>query len=186
MTKHGAVYSHCPSGGGAGASSGSQPYPEALTHGVRTNIGIDTHSNDYVENLKLAVICGRARARVLNGATGSTWRLPTIRDAVDGATIVAADGLRRSDLGRIAVGAKADLCSIDVSALLTGAGVAGPEPLHNLLYANGQAVRHVLTQGHFQVFDGQLVVDDEVRLSQRGGAAVQALWAQLRSERWFT
>ena len=56
------TYAHCPSVVGAGASSGSQPYPEAADGGVRTKIGIDTHSNDYVENLKLAVICGRARA----------------------------------------------------------------------------------------------------------------------------
>ena len=185
MQRRGGVYAHCPSGGGAGASSGSQPYPEALTAGVRTNIGIDTHSNDYVENLKLAVLCGRARARLLNAANGTTLRLPTIRDAVDGATIVAADGLRRSDLGRIAVGAKADLCSIDVSGFLMGSGSAGPEPLNNLLYANGLAVRHVVTEGYVQVFDGRLVVDDELRVRRRGGESVKRIWEQLRSEKWF-
>lgn len=30
------------------------------------------------------------------------------------------------------------------------------------------------------------MVGDEVRLNQRGGKAVQALWTQLRVERWFT
>ncbi len=185
MRRRGGVYAHCPSGGGAGASSGSQPYPEALTAGVRTNIGIDTHSNDYVENLKQAVICGRARARLLNTATGTTLRLPTIRDAVDGATRIAADGLRRPDLGRIAVGAKADLCAIDVSGLLVGSGVPGPEPLNNLLYANGLSVRHVVTDGYVQVMHGALVIDDIAQLRERGGRAVQSIWAQLRAERWF-
>ena len=112
-------------------------------------------------------------------------RLPTIRDAVDGATVVAADGLRRQDLGRIAVGAKADLCAIDVSGFLMGSGVPGPEPLSNLLYANGLAVRHVVTDGHFQVYDGHLAVDDETRVIQRGGAVVRRIWDQLRSEKWF-
>jgi 5-methylthioadenosine/S-adenosylhomocysteine deaminase len=186
MRQRGGVYAHCPSGGGAGASSGSQPYPEALTAGVRTNVGIDTHSNDCVENLKLAVICGRARARLLNNATGSALTLPTMRDALTGATTVAADGLRRTDLGRIAVGAKADLCAIDIRGPLIGAGATGPEPLNNLLYANGLAVRHVMTQGWFQVFDGTFVVDDEARVRQRGGAAVRRIWDQLRSERWFS
>ena len=185
MKRHGGVYAHCPSGGGAGNSSGSQPYPEALAAGVRTNVGIDTHSNDYIENLKLAVICGRARARLLNGATGSTLPLPSVQQAVYGATHVAADGLRRSDLGRIAVGAKADLCTIDVSGLLVGSGAVGPEPLNNLLYASGLAVRHVITQGYVQLYDGHLVVDDEARIAARGGAAVRQIWAQLTSEGWF-
>ncbi len=185
MKRRGAVYAHCPSGGGAGASSGTQPYPEALTAGVLTNVGIDTHSNDYIENMKLAVICGRARARLLNSATGTSLRLPTIRDAVDGATVVAADALRRPDLGRIAVGAKADLCSIDVSGFLMGSGAPGPEPLHNLLYAHGLAVRHGVTHGYFQLFNGDLVVDDAATVRAAGARVVRGIWDQLRAERWF-
>lgn len=188
MTRHGAVYAHCPSGGGAGNSSGTQPYPEALAAGVPVNVGIDTHSNDYHENLKLAVICGRARARLLNTQAGRTEKplpMPSMRDAVYGATHVAADGLRRQDLGRIETGAKADLCAIDVSGLLVGSGAVGPEPLSNLLYAGGANVRHVITQGYVQVYDGQLVVDDQSRVMQRGAAAVQQIWAQLRAEGWF-
>ncbi len=186
MKRHGAVYAHCPSGGGAGASSGSQPWPEALTAGVSTNIGIDTHSNDYVENLKQGVICGRARARLLNGVSQAGLKLPTIQDAVRGATLGAAIGLRRTDLGRIAVGCKADMTSIDVSGLLVGAGAPGPEPLSNLLYANGLSVRHVFTQGYAQVLDGVLAVDDEAAVARRGGGAVRKIWEQLQAERWFS
>ena len=188
LKRHGGVYAHCPSGGGAGNSSGTQPYPEAIAVGVHVNVGIDTHSNDYLENLKLAVICGRARARLLNAQPGRTEKplpMPRMRDAVYGATHGAADGLRRKDLGRIEVGAKADLCTIDVSGLLVGSGAVGPEPLSNLLYASGANVRHVITQGYVQCFDGQLVVDDQTRVMQRGAQAVQQIWAQLRAEGWF-
>ena len=187
LKKHGGVYAHCPSGGGAGNSSGTQPYPEALAEGVRVNVGIDTHSNDYLENLKLAVICGRARARLLNASRpGSTpLPMPGMREAVYGATHIAADGLRRPDLGRIEVGAKADLCTIDVSGLLVGGGAVGPEPLNHLLYASGLNVRHVITQGHVQLFDGQFVVDDVARIASRGGGVVKQIWAQLRAEGWF-
>ena len=188
LKRHGGVYAHCPSGGGAGNSSGTQPYPEALAAGVPVNVGIDTHSNDYLENLKLAVITGRARARWLNaqpGRTGAPLPMPSMRDAVFGATHGAAKGLRRNDLGRIEVGVKADLCTIDVSGFLTGSGAVGPEPLNNLLYASGANVRHVITQGYVQLFDGQLVVDDQRRIVQRGAAAVQQIWAQLRAEGWF-
>jgi cytosine/adenosine deaminase-related metal-dependent hydrolase len=104
---------------------------------------------------------------------------------VDGATIVAAEGLRRTDLGRIAVGAKADLCAIDVSGFFVGSGVPGPEPLHALLYANGSAVQHVVTDGYVQMRHGRLLVDDELAIRRRGGAVMQRLWQQLRDERWF-
>jgi hypothetical protein len=43
----------------------------------------------------------------------------------------------------------------------------------------------VITQGYVQVYDGQLVVDDPSRVMQRGAAAVQQIWAQLRAEGWF-
>jgi 5-methylthioadenosine/S-adenosylhomocysteine deaminase len=184
LLRTGATYAHCPSAGGAGASVASQPYPEALAVGARSTIGIDTHSNDYVENIKLAVLHGRARARLL-AASGVAMRAPTIRDAVDSATTVAADGLRRSDLGRIAVGAKADLCAIDVSGFLVGSGSPGPEPLNALLYANGTAVRLVITDGYTQLRDGHLLIDDQNRVLRRGGAVAQQLWRQLADEKWF-
>jgi 5-methylthioadenosine/S-adenosylhomocysteine deaminase len=179
-----AMFAHCPSAGGAGASVASQPFPEALAVGARCTIGIDTHSNDFVENIKLAVLHGKARARLL-ASSGIPMRAPTIRDAVDSATFVAAEGLRRSELGRIQVGAKADLCAIDVSGFLVGSGSPGPEPLHALLYANGTSVRHVFTDGYQQLRDGQLLMDDELIVQRRGGVVARALWEQLRGERWF-
>ena len=72
-----------------------------------------------------------------------------------------------------------------VSGLLVSSGAVGPEPLSNLLYASGANVRHVITQGHVQVYDGAFVVDDQTRVMARGAAAVQQIWAQLRSEGWF-
>lgn len=66
-----------------------------------------------------------------------------------------------------------------------GSGTPGPEPLNNLLYAHGLAVRHVVTQGYFQLFDGQLVVDDAAKVRDGGARVVRAIWDQLRAERWF-
>ena len=101
-------------------------------------------------------------------------------------TLNTANGLGRSDLGRIAVGAKADLTSIDVSGFLIGSGAAPPEPLNNLLYASGLHVRNVMTEGVLQICDGTLVVDDEARVIRRGAEVVQRIWAQLEREGWFT
>jgi cytosine/adenosine deaminase-related metal-dependent hydrolase len=179
----GAVYAHCPSGGGAGG--GTQPYPEALAAGMRVNIGIDTHSNDYLENLKLAVLYGQARHSLIASTSSVPLRPPRMQDAIRGATLIAADGLNRKDLGRIAPGAKADLVGIEVSGPLVGSGAPPPEPLNNLLYAHGLSTRLVMTDGNIQVFNGQFVADDFARVSQQGGEVVRGLWSRLAAEGWF-
>ena len=185
LVRNKVTFGHCPSANGAGGSSGSHPYPEALAAGLNTSIGIDTHSNDYVENIKLAVLYGRARTHLLADKSPVPLKAPTLWDAIASATLNPANGLKREDLGRIAVGAKADLCTIDVSGFLTGVGTPPPEPLNNLLYANGLCVRHVMTDGNFQFYDGRMVVDDERRVMQRGGVVVAKIWEQLRTEKWF-
>jgi cytosine/adenosine deaminase-related metal-dependent hydrolase len=152
---------------------------------VNTNIGIDTHSNDYLENLKLAVLYGQARFSLLRTTSPVPIRSPTIWDAVRAATVHAADELGRPDLGRIAVGAKADLVAVDVSSLLVGTGALPPEPMNNLLYHGGRA-RMTMTDGIVQVLDGELVVERERRVRERGGAVVRKLWDILASEGWFT
>lgn len=181
----GAVYSTCPSAGGAGGAT--QPWPEAIAAGVAVNIGIDTHSNDMIENLKLAVLYGQARAALLSGNSGGpAVEAPTVHKAVHGCTAIAADALERPDLGRIERGAAADLVAVDVSGFLVGSGSAPPEPLHNLLYANGQAVRLVMTDGRPQVFDGVFVTEDPDRIVSEGGRVAQIIWSRLEEEGWFT
>lgn len=182
LNAKGAVYAHCPSAGGAGG--GTQPYPEALSKNMRVNIGIDTHSNDYVENLKLAVLYGQARRSLLNSSTNPLVN-PTMLMAIDGATRVGAAGLRRTDLGRIAPGAKADLVSIDVSGPLVGVGTLPREPLNNLLYAHGLSVRHVLIDGQLQVANGRFVAANLGRIASDAGRAVEKLWGMLAAEGFF-
>jgi len=185
LNKHGVVYAHCPSGGGAG--NGTQPYPEALAAGMAVNIGIDTHSNDYVENLKLAVLYGQARHELLQELSAATQsQRPTVWNAIEGATRIPAKGLGRNDLGVIQAGARADLVSLEVSGMLNGAGALPPEPLNNLLYANGRMVRTVMTDGRLQVRDGVFVADDPTRVLEKGGEVARKIWRQLEQEDWFT
>lgn len=185
LNRHGVVYAHCPSGGGAG--NGTQPYSEALAAGMAVNIGIDTHSNDYVENLKLAVLYGQARHELLQELSADTKsQRPTVWDAIEGATRIPAKGLGRDDLGVISPGARADLVSIEVSGMLNGTGALPPEPLNNLLYANGRMVRTVMTDGRMQVRDSVFVADEPQRVLEEGGVVAQKIWRQLEQENWFT
>ncbi|WP_281873084.1 amidohydrolase family protein [Brachybacterium paraconglomeratum] len=180
------TFVHCPSGAGAGAGSGGQPFIEALGSGINVAVGLDSHSNDLLENAKLAVLYGRLRYDLINKTSPVPVKRPTVWDLVKSVTLTPANGLGRNDLGRIEVGALADLTSIDISGFLVGAGAAGPEPLNNLLYANGTMVRNVMTQGVLQVSDGHLVVDDENGVIKKGGEVVSRIWAQLETDGFFT
>jgi cytosine/adenosine deaminase-related metal-dependent hydrolase len=183
LRDHGVVYAHCPSGGGAGGAA--QPYPEALGTEVASNVAIDTHSNDMLENLKLAVLYGQARYAALAEQSSTPLVRPTIHTALAGATQVAADGLHRPDLGRIAPGAAADFTAVDVAGPLVGVGGAPVEPLHHLLYANGLSVSHVAVAGRFVIWGGKLAVADETNVRNAGYAAVQQIWAELERQQWF-
>ena len=180
----GGVYATCPSAGGAGGDT--QPFPEALAAGIAVNVGIDTHSNDMIENVKLAVLLGQARAALLRRIPDAPpHRAPTATDAVRGCTVTAADALRRPDLGRIEVGAAADLVAVDVSGMLVGSGAPPPEPLNNLLYASGRSVSWVLVDGRVQVADGSFVGADAETIVAAGGDAARKIWTLLEAEGWF-
>jgi cytosine/adenosine deaminase-related metal-dependent hydrolase len=184
LRRHGVVYAHCPSAGGAGGAT--QPLPEALGAGLAVNVGIDTHSNDYLENLKLAVLYGQARHALLAELSDrEPIAAPTVEGMLDAATRVPAQALRRSDLGVLREGAQADLLSVDVTGLLGGSGALPPEPLNNLLYANGRMVRTVMTAGRLQVHDGRFVAGDVDRILAEGGAVVTGIWKRLEDENWF-
>ena len=183
LRDRGVVYAHCPSAGGAGVST--QPYPEALHYNVASAIGLDTHSNDCIENLKLAMIKGRVRAAAMLEAGRDDVTPPTIEHAVASSARVTADGLGRNDLGRIAKGARADFLAIDVVGPMVGSGSLPPEPLNNLLYANGNSVQHVAIDGRLKLIDGVFVADDENRVRERAGRVMDRIWGRLEREDWF-
>jgi len=179
------TFVHCPSALGAGQMPSAQVFPEALAAGVNTSIGYDTHSNDYVENLKLATMQGRARAQLLHKTSPVPMKEPTIWDALVSATLAGGRGLGRDDLGRVEAGAKADLTLIDVSGLLIGNGGTPREPWNNLLYANGLSVSNVMIDGEWKVRDGNLVFADAGSLQARGAAASQKIWDRLEADGQF-
>lgn len=179
------TFVHCPSGLGAGQMPSSWVYPEALAAGVNTSIGYDTHSNDYVENLKLATMQGRARAQLLHKTSEVPMKEPTIWDSLESATLGAARGLGRDDLGRIEAGAKADITLIDVTGLLVGNGGLPREPWNNLLYANGLAVANVMVDGEWKIRNGDLAFASAKELQSKGAAASQKIWDRLEADGQF-
>lgn len=184
LKKHGVSFVHCACMASL-LHQASQPFPEALASGLNISLGIDQISNDYMENIKVATLNGQLRTTLLEPHSQARMQRPQILDAVRAATVGGAKMLRRDDLGRLAPGAKADLCAVEVVKPLSGVGALPPDPLNHLLYSNGRHVRHVMTNGRLQVLDGRLLVADEARVAADGGEISEWIWKRLDSEKWF-
>jgi 8-oxoguanine deaminase len=95
-----------------------------------------------------------ADARLAMQVAPLAGRPVAAREVLGWATRGSADGLGRADLGRIEVGAAADLVCWDVSGV-ADAGVA--DPVAGLLWASpGRRPRHVVVGGRVVVRDGVL------------------------------
>jgi 5-methylthioadenosine/S-adenosylhomocysteine deaminase len=113
--------------------------------GVNLGIGTDTFPHNFVEEMRTAAILARVTAGNAHTVTGA--------DIFAAATVGGAAALGRSDLGRLAVGAKADFVMIDATH-----PAMRPlyDPIRSLVYSAGErAVRHVFVDGRQVVRDGK-------------------------------
>ena len=89
----------------------------------------------------------------------------TTLDVFNAATVGGARALLRDDIGRLKVGAKADLVLVDIKH---PSMMPMREPLRSLLYvAADRAVRDVYVDGHRVVADGRAVNIDYQAASER-------------------
>src|SRR5262249_15020082 len=98
----------------------------------------------------------------------------TARDVVNAATVNGAKALQRSDIGRLAVGAKADLLVVDL-----GNYAFGPilDPIRALVHiGNAAHVRHVVVDGEVLVDNGRLARADEGSLLAAVRASGKAVY----------
>ena len=134
--------------------------------GVVLGIGTDTIPHNMLEDMRYAAILARVASR--DGQVGST------SDVFHAATIGGAQALGRADIGRLQVGAKADIVTVDLNH-----PVMKPvrDPLVSLIHSAAErAIRDVYV-------DGELVVSDsEVLTLDRVGAAARIRAGQLRME----
>ena len=112
--------------------------------GVPVGIGTDTYPHNMLEELRNALYLSRVTSR-------NAYDLRTSH-IFDAATTGGAAILGRDDIGKLAVGAKADLFLADVTA-----PSMRPlrDPLRSLIYVAGErAVRDVFVDGRHVVVDG--------------------------------
>jgi cytosine/adenosine deaminase-related metal-dependent hydrolase len=138
-----------------------------LRAGVNVGIGTDSYPFNMLEEMREAMICSRIAGR-------SVFDLNT-SGLFSAATTGGAKALGRSDIGRLAPGAKADLALVDLSH---PAMQPIHDPLRNLIHcAAERAIRDVYV-------DGQVVVKDHrVANLDYDGAVRELQDAQRRASR---
>jgi cytosine/adenosine deaminase-related metal-dependent hydrolase len=115
--------------------------------GINLGIGTDTYPHNFLEEMRSAFTISRAVAGTVDDVT--------TLDVFNAATIGGARALLRDDIGRLKVGAKADLVLVDIKH---PSMMPMREPIRSLLYvAADRAVRDVFVDGEQVVADGRAV-----------------------------
>ena len=118
--------------------------------GVNVGIGTDTFPHNMLEEVRITALLGRIQPRSLDGARTA--------QVFEAATLGGARMLGRDDIGRLALGAKADLVLVDLDH---PAMKPLRDPLRSLIYtAADRAVRHVYVGGEQVVRDGRVLTLD--------------------------
>jgi len=135
--------------------------------GVRTVIGTDGYNMDLVGELGAAGTIAKIDA----GESG----IATASQLVGAVTSVAAQTLKRDDLGRIAPGARADLTAVDLSKPRFR---PQSDPLRSLVWrASGADVSMTMVDGRLLVEGGRYLLGDEQAIAEAGAAAIEKIWS---------
>jgi 5-methylthioadenosine/S-adenosylhomocysteine deaminase len=133
--------------------------------GVTLGLGTDCAPHNLVEEMRKAAILARVAARDIAAATTA--------DVFHAATVGGAAALQRADLGRIAVGKKADLVLADLDCPWM---VPARDPLRSFIYhAADRAVREVFVDGNPVVNGGRVLTLDQEDAGRRLVAAQQRM-----------
>lgn len=124
-------------------------------HGINMAVGTDTFPQDIVSLLRMGASAGKTAEGRADTATA--------REFFDAATLGGARALNRSDIGRLAPGAKADIVCIDFSSPHVG---YIRDPIQSLVYhCYGTDVDHVVVDGTQRVDGGDILGVDERTLT---------------------
>ncbi len=143
-----------------------QTFGRYVGAGVNMGVGTDTYPHNMLEEMRAVAITSRLMAEdVFDVRTA---------DVFNAATLGGAKALGRSDIGRLSVGAKADLVLVDV----THPNMRPVrDPVRSLIYAAAdRAVKTVIVDGRTVVENGRVLTMDH----EKAAADLEA--AQRRAE----
>ena len=166
-----AFVAHIPKGNATGGTIA--PTRKLVEAGARLTLATDNMHADMIEVLRWALCVGR----VQTGAVEDSWQPEhMLHAATEGGA--AAMGME-AELGRIAVGYRADCVAIDLRRPHL---VPHNDPLGTLVHTGmGRDVSHVVVEGDVVVDDYRPVRCDPAEVIRAGAAASAALWARARA-----
>lgn len=142
--------------------------------GVTMTIGTDVFPHNMIEEMRSAAVCGRIADQHMHA-------VPTT-SVFEAATSEAARALGRDDLGRLAVGAKADFVVVDTQ---TPEMQPLYDPLRSLIHtAADRAVRDVFVGGIERVRDGVVLSIDMAEAASELTATQDKLMPDASSRHW--
>jgi len=170
LAASGATVGHCPHKC-AKMSFAMESFDQYLEAGVRIGVGTDTYPLDIISEMRYASLISRLVDRKASGARPA--------DVFNAATIGGADALGRKDLGRLAVGAKADAVIINLRTTRYG---PVRDPINALVeYGSGADVETVIVDGEVVIENGRSTrINDDELFAQAEAGATRAWdnWAQ--------
>ncbi|MGO4441607.1 amidohydrolase family protein [Rhizobium sp. RAF56] len=174
LGRHGTTVAHSPA---AFAQSGMalEGFDRYRNAGINVAMATDAYPLDMFAEMAAATVMGKAAARNYEAAAAG--------DVFTASNLAGAKALGRTDIGRIAAGAKADLVVIDPNAL--GFGPA-PDPITALVrHGSADRVSLVMVDGRVLVENGRLRVCDEnevIDAVMRPQQALQAAYQRYNTE----
>ncbi|MDB2407286.1 8-oxoguanine deaminase [Jannaschia sp.] len=167
FARSGTGVAHCPCSN-CRLGSGIAPLRAMLDAGVPVGLGVDGSASNDAANL-----IGEARQAMLLQRVSQGADAMAGSEALRVATEGGARVLGRDDIGRLAVGLRADVAIWDMA----GIEAAGSWDRAALLLAGPRRVRDLFVEGRQVVRDGQITTLDLPRLIGRAEQAVAALMA---------
>ena len=136
--------------------------------GIRIGMGTDTYPPDMLLNMQVGLMVCRVVEQNSEACRAE--------DYYDAATVLGADALGRSDLGRLQPGSKADLIVVDFDDPFIGQAI---DPIQTLLLnASAHTIRSVMINGRFVMEDGIIPGIDDRAFRQRAQRQFDGLVAK--------
>ena len=151
-----------------------ESFPRYVDAGINMCLGTDTAPQSMIEGLRWTAVIGKIMARDTQKATAG--------DVFNAATLNAAKMLHRDDLGRVAVGAKADLLFWRTDSLFM---TPVRDPIKNIVYsAEAEDLRAVMIDGAWVMREGQVLTVDERAVVARLQDAGERMWDRIGPGDW--
>lgn len=152
-----------------------ESFARYLKAGINMSLGTDTAPQSMIEAMRWAAVVGKIVDRQTEVATAA--------DVFNAATLGGAQALGRDDLGRIAVGAKADLLLWEGESLWMA---PLRDPVKNIVYsAQAADVDTVIVNGRVVLRAGAIPdAPDMKSMARRLQSAGERTWANMGQGDW--